>query len=84
MMHAVRGQPLVSGLYLHGGVGWGKTLLTPKLYDCVSDTSVKKMKSHFHVFVLGVHTLLYAKCGLVHNKVSEVTRDIASGRNFSS
>lgn len=82
MLHAVRGPPPVSGLYLYGGVGCGKTLLAQTLYDCVSETSVKKMQAHFHVFVLDVHTRLHAKRGLAHNKVSEVARDIASEARF--
>lgn len=75
------GTPAVRGLYLHGGVGCGKTLLAQTLYDCVPE-SVGKHQAHFHVFVLNVHTRLHAKRGLVKDKVADVARDIAEDSRF--
>jgi len=44
------------GLYLHGPVGCGKTLLLDLFYDSVRTD--RKMRVHFHAFVLRVHSEL--------------------------
>lgn len=82
MLHAVRGPPPVSGLYMYEGMGCGKKLLAQMLYDCASETNVKKMELHFHGFMLSVHTRFHAKRGLVYNKGGEVGCDIASVARF--
>jgi len=44
------------GLYLHGPVGCGKTLLLDLFYD--SCPTERKLRIHFHAFVLQVHSEL--------------------------
>ena len=45
------------GLYMHGGVGSGKTMMMNLLYDSLS--SPHKTRDHFHHFMLGVHQQLH-------------------------
>eukprot|EP00171_Calliarthron_tuberculosum_P015311 IDg15311t1 len=75
------GIPAVRGLYLHGGVGCGKTLLAQKLYNCVPEI-IGKHQAHFHIFLLNLHTRLHAKRGLVKDKVADVAHDIAEDARF--
>lgn len=57
-----RGPSDAQGLYTHGGVGCGKTMLMDLFADCVEDAvpalSVKQI--HFAKFMLGVHQRLHA------------------------
>ncbi|GKY94957.1 hypothetical protein MPSEU_000460300 [Mayamaea pseudoterrestris] len=50
-------QPSVKGVYLHGGVGCGKTFLMNLFYDSITDGpwAASKQKVHFHAFMLNVH-----------------------------
>lgn len=41
------------GLYIHGGVGTGKTMLMDLFYHCCK--SSHKRRVHFHAFMLDVH-----------------------------
>lgn len=45
---------LPKGVYLHGGVGCGKTFCMNLFYDSLPD-SISKQKVHFHSFMLNVH-----------------------------
>lgn len=45
--------PKVQGLYLWGGVGRGKTLLTDMFVDCIPFT--QKRRLHFHRFMKNIH-----------------------------
>ncbi|KAL9187059.1 hypothetical protein ACHAXT_010779 [Thalassiosira profunda] len=46
------------GVYLHGGVGCGKTYCMNLFYDSLPD-DVDKQKVHFHKFMLGVHKRMH-------------------------
>ncbi|KAJ1450761.1 AFG1-like ATPase-domain-containing protein [Pelagophyceae sp. CCMP2097] len=47
------------GMYVHGGVGTGKTFIMDMFYDNV-DVDVKhKQRVHFHAFMLSVHRALH-------------------------
>lgn len=48
--------PLVTGLYLWGGVGRGKTWLADLLYDTLP--LQQKKRQHFHAFMQEIHRLL--------------------------
>ena len=48
----------VPGIYLHGGVGRGKTLLMDLFAQSLRDAGVAVERSHFHRFMDGVHTEL--------------------------
>jgi cell division protein ZapE len=45
--------PSISGLYLWGGVGRGKTLVVDEFFDCLPFQG--KKRSHFHRFMNSVH-----------------------------
>jgi len=59
-LQRLRGQQLepVTGLYLWGGVGRGKTYLVDTFYDCLPFQ--QKMRVHFHRFMRRVHEDLKA------------------------
>ncbi|XP_026194272.1 uncharacterized protein LOC34622852 [Cyclospora cayetanensis] len=49
--------PKIRGLYIWGGVGQGKTMILDAFYDCLN--SKKKMRVHFHQFMLDVQQELH-------------------------
>lgn len=53
----------VKGLYLYGGVGTGKTMLMDLFYDQLPSRWRKK-RTHFHDFMLSVHSRLQRHKGL--------------------
>jgi cell division protein ZapE len=46
------------GIYLHGGVGRGKTMLMDLFFDCLPIT--RKQRVHFHAFMQDVHRAINA------------------------
>ncbi|GFO23803.1 lactation elevated protein 1 [Plakobranchus ocellatus] len=50
-------QQHLSGLYLYGSVGTGKTMLMDMFYD--SSHMVRKKRVHFHKFMLDVHKSMF-------------------------
>nr|CAD7455460.1 unnamed protein product [Timema tahoe] len=54
------------GLYIHGAVGGGKTMLMDMFYDCVNVGG--KYRVHFHSFMLDVHSRIHeVKKGIVRD-----------------
>lgn len=53
----------VRGLYLYGGVGTGKTMLMDLFYEELPKTW-KKRRTHFHDFMLNVHSRLQKQKGM--------------------
>lgn len=52
--------PPPKGVYLHGGVGCGKTYCMDLFYHSLpSSTTMKKQKVHFHAFMLNVHKQMH-------------------------
>ncbi|WP_104665536.1 cell division protein ZapE [Ensifer adhaerens] len=49
--------PPVKGLYIHGGVGRGKTMLMDMFFDAVPIQ--RKRRAHFHEFMADVHERIY-------------------------
>jgi len=47
------------GVYLHGGVGCGKTYCMDLFYDSLPSSVGKKQKVHFHKFMLSVHKQMH-------------------------
>ena len=47
------------GMYLHGGVGTGKSLLMDILYAATDDVVRHRRRVHFHTFLLEVHARLH-------------------------
>ncbi|MCA1799630.1 MAG: cell division protein ZapE [Xanthomonadaceae bacterium] len=64
----------VTGLYLHGGVGRGKTWLMDLFYETL--LLKQKRRVHFHRFMRDVHRRLH-KLGDTRDPLRRVARDIA-------
>lgn len=50
----------IKGIYFHGGVGRGKTMLMDMFFECVPDT-IPKRRVHFHEFMIEVHAYINAR-----------------------
>jgi cell division protein ZapE len=73
-----RGKPAstpLTGLYLWGGVGRGKTLLMDLFYDCLAADDRQRM--HFHRFMQRVHQELRALAGAA-NPLQQVAARLAA------
>ena len=68
--------PKVSGIYLWGGVGRGKTLLMDLFYQSLP-TEVKSERTHFHSFMNRIHVSL-RQHGNIENPLRQVAQEIAS------
>lgn len=68
-------RPAVRGLYLWGGVGRGKTWLMNMLYDTLP--LERKLRKHFHTFMLNVHAMLGERAGR-RNPLKSIADDLAS------
>lgn len=60
--------PRVRGLYIHGAVGRGKTMLVDLFYESVA-VRKRKRRAHFHEFMADVHARIF-----------QVRADIKAGR----
>jgi len=48
------------GVYMHGGVGRGKSMLMDLFYDCLPE-GVSKRRVHFHAFMIDVHDYIHSR-----------------------
>src|SRR5579863_2490790 len=53
-----RKEPPLKGLYIHGDVGRGKTMLMDLFFE--ASPVVRKRRAHFHEFMLDVHERIHA------------------------
>lgn len=53
-----KSEPVIKGLYIHGSVGRGKTMLMDLFFDAVQAT--RKRRVHFHDFMADVHERINA------------------------
>ncbi|MGH1402824.1 MAG: cell division protein ZapE [Alphaproteobacteria bacterium] len=76
----------VKGVYMHGGVGRGKSMLMDLFYDCLPDT-IKKRRVHFHEFMIEVHDYIHSRaqddsgCGMVDQALPSLAGVIARRSN---
>ena len=59
---------LPQGIYIHGGVGVGKSLLMDLFFESLAST--RKRRSHFHAFMLDVHR----RCHLITSQAGSIPR----------
>lgn len=64
------------GIYMHAGVGRGKTMLMDLFCDCVPST-VKKQRVHYHEFMIQTHKKIF-KHGGADDSMDRVAREIAN------
>ncbi len=50
----------IRGVYMHGGVGRGKSMLMDMFFACVPD-GVRKSRVHFHKFMIDVHDYIHTR-----------------------
>lgn len=48
------------GVYMHGGVGRGKSMLMDLFYSCLPD-DMRKSRVHFHKFMIDVHDYIHSR-----------------------
>lgn len=53
--------PPIRGLYMHGGVGCGKTFVMDLFFACTTVPAAEKRRVHFHAFMLEVHKAMHAR-----------------------
>ncbi|KAG6331473.1 hypothetical protein ID866_7615 [Astraeus odoratus] len=71
------------GLYLHGDVGTGKTMLMDLFYRSLPCSIMRKRRVHFHAFMIDVHKRVHAaKIAMGPHEggdpIAPVARDLAS------
>lgn len=75
----------IAGIYIHGAVGRGKSMLMDLFYAALRLD--KKQRVHFHAFMIDIHAMLYQwRQKNIHNKgavdpVPEIAKEIASRVN---
>lgn len=75
--------PPIKGVYMHGGVGRGKSMLMELFYDTVP-SHISKRRVHFHEFMIGVHNYIHAASndqaegGTVDQALPHLAEDIAA------
>lgn len=57
---ATQGSEVPMGVYMHGGVGRGKSMVMDLFYDCLPE-KVKKRRVHFHEFMIEVHDYIHSR-----------------------
>ena len=49
----------IQGLYIHGTIGCGKTMMLNIFYDLCQENDIPCKRVHFHEFILDVHVQLH-------------------------
>ena len=77
---AVDAAPAVQGVYIHGGVGCGKTMLMDLFFDGAPLAADEKRRVHFHAFMIEVHNRMHVlrKGGLVGDPIPAVAAEIGA------
>jgi cell division protein ZapE len=54
------GEAGIQGVYIHGGVGRGKSMLMDLFYETVPE-GIRKSRVHFHKFMIDVHDYIHSR-----------------------
>jgi predicted ATPase len=60
-IRAAASPPPPAGLYMHGGVGVGKSFAMDLFFECCALPAEAKRRVHFHAFMLDVHRSMHAR-----------------------
>lgn len=52
------------GVYMHGGVGRGKSMMMDMFFQSIPETAAKKRRVHFHEFMIETHDWMHKGQGL--------------------
>eukprot|EP00606_Chrysophyceae_sp_TOSAG23-5_P000311 GSChrysophyteH2.ASY1.ANO1.1719.1 assembled CDS len=73
---------VVKGVYVHGNVGTGKTLLMDTFFEACPLPDDKKRRVHFHQFLLEIHARIRAfKLGLIEKHGRDLDLNVPSERD---
>ena len=73
------------GVYMHGGVGCGKSLLMDTFFDCAPLDASRKRRVHFHEFMLEIHKRMHELRQInpeMGDPVPYVAHDISTATNL--
>ncbi len=64
------------GLYMHGGVGRGKSMLMDLFFECLPE-DIASRRVHFHEFMIEVHEYLHAQKTQRDQSITKLAKQIA-------
>lgn len=73
--------PPVRGLYMHGGVGCGKTFVMDLFFACSTVPPAERRRVHFHAFMLDVHKAMHARRAAA-DPLGEVAAEIGASTSL--
>ncbi len=84
---SAKDKPTPKGIYMHGGVGRGKSMLMDLFYETLPD-NIDKRRVHFHEFMIEVHDYIHehrnngGDLGVVDQALPKLAQHIANQANI--